>query len=152
MRAWKHIETGELFDIQTIPGPLPEGYNAEDWELTDISEAEIAAQYPPERDVFLQKLNDDLHAYLTERGYDTGVQISFQAIYTDLLEKTITGKAKLKLRDAFEFVVGVVLPQYYTWKTELEQMEDYLHYSWDFHQLDEQDPLVTLRDIISLLK
>ena len=30
-------------DIQTNPRPLPDGYNQEDWELIEISEAEIAA-------------------------------------------------------------------------------------------------------------
>ena len=37
MQAWKNIHTGKLHDIQTIPGPLPEGYNAEDWELINYS-------------------------------------------------------------------------------------------------------------------
>ena len=41
MKAWKH-HTGQLFDLQTVPGPLPEGYNPEDWTLTDVTEAEIA--------------------------------------------------------------------------------------------------------------
>ena len=44
MKAWKHKTTGELLDIQTIPNPLPAaGYDPEQWELIEISEAEIAA-------------------------------------------------------------------------------------------------------------
>lgn len=43
MKAWKNKQTGSLHDIQTLPGPLPEGYDPEDWELVDVSEAEIAA-------------------------------------------------------------------------------------------------------------
>ena len=42
MQAWKNIHTGKLHDIQTLPGPLPVDYNAEDWELTNITEADIA--------------------------------------------------------------------------------------------------------------
>ena len=43
MKAWKNKQTGSLHDIQTLPGPLPEGYDPEDWELVDVSEAEISA-------------------------------------------------------------------------------------------------------------
>lgn len=43
MRAWRHKNTGALVDIQTIPNPLPAGYDPEQWELIEISEAEIAA-------------------------------------------------------------------------------------------------------------
>ena len=42
MKAWKKV-TGELFDIQTYPNPLPEQYNSEEWALVDVTEAEIAA-------------------------------------------------------------------------------------------------------------
>lgn len=151
MKAWKHTTTSELYDIQTLPGPLPAEYDPEAWELTEVSAEELAAHFPPERESFLQRLNDDLHAYLAERGYDEGVQLSFQAIYTDLLEKTLTGQAKLKIRAAFDFVMGTVLPWYYARKTELENVTDYQSYTWDFHTLDEGDPCVTLREIMSLL-
>lgn len=43
MKAWKHIITGKLQDIQTIPNPLPEKYKPEEWTLTDVTEVEIAA-------------------------------------------------------------------------------------------------------------
>lgn len=57
MKAWKHKTTGELLDIQTIPNPLPAGYDPEQWELIEISEAEIAAlashrQLPGQRQAF----------------------------------------------------------------------------------------------------
>lgn len=43
MKAWRHKTTLRLWDIQTIPNPLPIEYNATEWELVDISEAEITA-------------------------------------------------------------------------------------------------------------
>ena len=43
MKAWKHKTTSELIDIQSIPNPLPAEYDPEDWELVNVSEAEIAA-------------------------------------------------------------------------------------------------------------
>lgn len=43
MKAWKHKTTGELHDIQTIPRPLPAGYDPAEWKLTDVTEADISA-------------------------------------------------------------------------------------------------------------
>ena len=43
MKAWKHTETGELYDIQTIPRPLPAGYDPAEWKLVEVSEAELSA-------------------------------------------------------------------------------------------------------------
>lgn len=151
MRAWRHKNTGALVDIQTNPNPLPAGYDPAEWELVDVSEAEIQAQYPPAREVFLQKLNDDLHTYLAEKGYDESVQMSFQAIYVDLLEKQVTGQVKQQIRAAFDFIMGVVLPWYYSKKAELKTTKDYINYSWNFHDLDVQDPGVSLREIMILL-
>lgn len=42
MKAWKHI-SGVYHDIQDTPNPLPGEYNSEEWELVEISEAELAA-------------------------------------------------------------------------------------------------------------
>jgi hypothetical protein len=151
MKAWKQKNTNNLYDIQSQPNPLPAEYDPAEWELVEVSEADIAAQYPPSREIFLQRLNDDLHAYLVEKGYDESVQLSFQAIYMDLLEKQVTGQAKHKIRDVFDFIMKIVLPWYYTQKAELEKTEDYLTYSWDFHLLDEHDPGVSLREIMELL-
>ena len=151
MKAWQNQVTGELYDIQSNPSPLPAGYEPDEWELAEVSDAEIAAQYPPAREIFLQKLNDDLHTYLAEKGYDESVQMSFQAIYVDLLEKQVTGQVKQQIRAAFDFIMGAVLPWYYTKKKELEVVEDYINYSWNFHNLDAQDPGVSLREIMILL-
>lgn len=41
MKAWKHRQTGQLYDIQTLPNPLPSEYHAAEWELTDVSDGEI---------------------------------------------------------------------------------------------------------------
>lgn len=105
----------------------------------------------PMRQDRIQAMNDDLHTYLTERGYDDGVQLSFQAIYTDLLEKQVTGQAKQQIRAAFDFIMRVVMPWYYTRKAELEAVDDFLTYTWDFHTLDQYDPCVSLRSMMSLL-
>ena len=43
MKAWKNSSTGELYDIQTIPSSLPAGYDPEEWELVEVSEAELSA-------------------------------------------------------------------------------------------------------------
>ena len=43
MKAWKHTITKKLIDIQTIPNPLPEGYDPEEWQLADVTEGEIAS-------------------------------------------------------------------------------------------------------------
>ena len=43
MKAWKHIVTGEFFDIQSIPNPLPSDYHSEEWVLSEITDEEIAA-------------------------------------------------------------------------------------------------------------
>ena len=108
------------------------------------------------RDDCLQTLNEDLHTYLTVRGYDEGTQLSFQAIYIDLQELSDLTEAqaqvKAHIRQAWDFVRGIVLPQYYQWKAQLEVIEDFLNYSWDFHALDAADPCVSLRDIMLLLQ
>ena len=107
------------------------------------------------RDDRLQVLNEDLHTYLTARGYDEGTQLSFQAIYIDLQElpelTEAQAQVKAHIRQAWDFVRGIVLPQYYQWKAELELVEDFLSYSWDFHALDAADPCVSLRDMMGLL-
>ena len=41
MKAWQNQVTGELYDIQSNPSPLPAGYEPDEWELVEISEAEI---------------------------------------------------------------------------------------------------------------
>lgn len=41
MNAWKNTISGVLYDIQSIPGPLPAAYDPAEWELVEISEAEI---------------------------------------------------------------------------------------------------------------
>ena len=108
------------------------------------------------RDDRLKNLNEDLHSYLTERGYDNGTQLSFQAIYIDLQElpelTEAQAQAKVKIRQAWDFVRGVVLPYYYQRKAELEIVEDFFTYSWDFHALDAADPCVALREIMLLLQ
>lgn len=44
MKAWENKTTLEILnDIQDIPNPLPSEYSAEEWELTDVTEAEITA-------------------------------------------------------------------------------------------------------------
>lgn len=129
-------------------------------EIRKRTEAEIQAIYieehPEARDQCLQTLNVDLHAYLTERGYDEGTQLSFQAIYIDLQElpelTEAQAQAKVKIRQAWDFVRGIVLPHYYQWKAQLEVIEDFLNYSWDFHALDAADPCVALREIMLLLQ
>lgn len=153
MKAWKNINTLEILnDIQDFPNPLPSEYNAEEWELVEVPEAEIAAQFPPERAVFLQKLNDDLHTYLNERGYDRDTQISLQALYVDLLEKQLTGQGKQQIRVIFDFVIGIVLPWYYAKKGELEEVENYQSFTWNFSELDDYDPGISLREIMDLYK
>lgn len=42
MKAWKHI-SGIYHDMQDTPNPLPEEYNPEEWELVEVSEAELVA-------------------------------------------------------------------------------------------------------------
>ena len=110
----------------------------------------------PTRSDCLQAMNDDLHTYLSRCGYDEGTQLSFQAIYIDLQEfvelSEAQSQAKAKIRQACAFVRGIVLPFYYQKKAELELIEDYLNYSWDFHVLDQADPCVSLRDIMLLLQ
>jgi len=109
----------------------------------------------PNRADRMQALNDDLHSYLIICSYDEGTQLSFQAIYIDLQELAelteAQAQAKIQIRLAWEFVRGVVLPYYYQKKAELEVVEDYLNYSWDFHVLDASDPGVSLREIMGLL-
>ena len=104
----------------------------------------------------LQRLNDDLHSYLTMRGYDQGTQISFQAVYIDLQElpelTETQAQVKANIRQAWDFVHGIVLPQYYQWKAQLGVIEDFLSYSWGFHALDAADPCVSLREIMLLLQ
>lgn len=109
----------------------------------------------PTRSDYLQALNQSLHDYLIKRGYDEGSQLSFQAIYIDLQEFSQLSEsqmyAKNRIRQAWDFVRGVVLPWYYTRKTELEIIEDFTAYTWDFHELDSMDPGVSLREILSLI-
>lgn len=111
---------------------------------------------PIVREDRLNCLNSDLHNYLTERGYDNGTQLSFQAIYIDFQElpelTEAQEQAKTSIRQAWDFVRGVVLPYYYQRKAELEIVEDFLTYSWDFHALDAADPCVLLREIMLLLQ
>lgn len=124
------------------------------------SEAELLTAWlnahPEARANRLTNLNMDLHTYLTGRGYDEGTQLSFQAIYIDLQELAelteAQAQAKANIRLAWDFVRGVVLPFYYQKKAELEIVEDFLNYSWDFHVLDVADPCVSLREIMLLLQ
>ena len=144
-------------------------FTQERFELFCSKIAEYQAMYmadhpdlPPDpeapilRNDRLGRLNEDLHSYLTERGYDNGTQLSFQAIYIDLQElpelTEAQAQAKASIRHAWDFVRGVVLPFYYQKKAELELIDDYFSYSWDFHALDAADPCVSLRDIMLLLQ
>lgn len=43
MKAWKNKNTGVLFDIQTNPNPLPAGYDPAEWDIVEVSEAELSA-------------------------------------------------------------------------------------------------------------
>ena len=60
MKAWKHTTTSELYDIQTLPGPLPAEYDPDDWELVDVTAAEIVVIATRE-----EKIRGYVH---TERG------------------------------------------------------------------------------------
>ena len=109
----------------------------------------------PTRTDHLQALNDALHSYLVECGYDEGTQLSFQAIYLDFRELPQLSEgqtqAKNRIRQAWDFIRGVVLPYYYQNKATLEVCEDFINYSWNFHELDVSDPCVSLREILSLI-
>lgn len=113
------------------------------------------SEVSPTRIDRIQALNDDLHSYLTDHGYDEGTQLSFQAMYIDLQEvpelNEAQAQAKNKIRQAWDFVRGIVLPYYYQNKVILEICEDFINYSWDFHELDVSDPCVSLREILSLI-
>lgn len=102
----------------------------------------------------LQALNDDLHSYLRERGYDEGTQLSFQAIYVDIQEAANPTEgqtqAKNRIRQAWNFVRGEVLLYYYQKKAALELVEDFNAYTWNFHEVDACDPGVSLREIMVL--
>lgn len=43
MQAWKNIHTGKLHDIQLIPNSLPAEFDPAEWELSDVTEGEIAS-------------------------------------------------------------------------------------------------------------
>lgn len=60
MKGWKQKTTGALYDIQTIPGPLPSEYDPEAWELVDVTNTEIMAIATRE-----EKIRGYVH---TERG------------------------------------------------------------------------------------
>ena len=60
MKAWRNTTTSELYDIQTLPGPLPAEYDPDDWELVDVTNTEIMAIATRE-----EKIRGYVH---TERG------------------------------------------------------------------------------------
>lgn len=41
MKAWRHNVSGQLYDIQLFPNPLPVEYNSEEWELFDVTENDL---------------------------------------------------------------------------------------------------------------
>ena len=117
MKAWRHNTTLQLYDIQTIPGPLPSEYDPLEWELVDVSDADIQAFYynfESDKTDRLLLLNREVNQFIYAR-YDAGTQSSFLAIY----QKTTVQAVK----DALDLVwtwSGAVMQYYYSIKTQMQ--------------------------------
>ena len=161
MKAWKHQQTGQLHDIQTSPGPLPSAYNPNDWDLVDVTQADIKAYWQSSTEVqevrrtlLLERLDRDWHAYLIVRGYAQPAREGMQAIYTNIMDTENPTQAqrdaKALIRQAWDFV-DRGMTYLFQKSQELNQATDVDAVTWDFHSLDALDPQVSLQTIKLML-
>jgi hypothetical protein len=117
MKAWKHRSTKQLYDIQSMPGPLPPEFDSSDWELREVSDAEIEAFfYDFDHDKLdrLSALNNEVNEFIYSR-YDAGTQSSFLAIYQKSSDQSI----KTTLDQVWDWS-GVVMSYYYNIKSQMQ--------------------------------
>jgi hypothetical protein len=116
------------------------------------TEAELEAAYQAAKlQILLKQLDEEMHAYLDERGYTRDEQIGLQSVYIDLQDReTLTETEqtiKTRIRQAWTFIDQSVLTYYYIKKVELGAASDVDAVTWDFHALDHADPVVRLQEL-----